>query len=116
VLFTVVNHMAALAERLQVSQPVIGRIMVEVRSRENYPGCPNCDVVANSSNKAASASIAPRPFVFIPPSTIAQMQDLTAMRPAAPLAPAFSSVKPDYRRKLRPVDWVKPLVLGADRH
>jgi hypothetical protein len=43
--------------------------MVEVRSRKNYPGCANCDVVTNSSNKTASAPIAPSPFVFIPPST-----------------------------------------------
>jgi hypothetical protein len=65
------KHVATLAEGLQISQPVIGRIMVEVRSRENYPGCANCGVVPNSSNKPASASIAPRPFVLIPPSTIA---------------------------------------------
>src|SRR5271166_4618311 len=39
------------------------------------------------------------------------MLDLTAMRPAAPLAPAFGSLKPDHRRKLRPVDRIKPFVL-----
>jgi hypothetical protein len=71
VLFTVVKHVATLAKSFQISQPVVGWIMVEVRSRENYPGCANCDVVANSPNKAASASIAPSPFVLIPPSTIA---------------------------------------------
>ena len=38
------------------------------------------------------------------------------MRPAAPLAPALGSFKPDHRRKLRPVDRIKPFVLGADRH
>jgi hypothetical protein len=70
-LFTVVKHVATLAERLQISQPVVGWIMVEVRSCENYPGCANCDVVANPSNKAAPASIAPSPFVLIPPSTVA---------------------------------------------
>ena len=44
------------------------------------------------------------------------MLNLTAMRPAAPLAPAFGSLKPDHRRKLRPVDRIKPFVLGTDRH
>jgi hypothetical protein len=63
--------MAALAKGLQISQPVIGGVMVKVGSRQDYPGCANCDVVANSSNKAASASIAPGPFVLIPPSTVA---------------------------------------------
>src|SRR6516225_4820025 len=44
------------------------------------------------------------------------MPDLTAMRPAAPLAPALGSFKPDHRRKLRPVDRIKPFVPRADRH
>jgi hypothetical protein len=44
------------------------------------------------------------------------MLDLTAMRPAASLAPALGSLKPDHCRKLRPVDGIKPFVLGADRH
>jgi|ERR1700751_2709054 hypothetical protein len=44
------------------------------------------------------------------------MLDLTAMRSAASLTPAVGSLKPDHRRKLRPVDGIKPFVLGADRH
>jgi hypothetical protein len=50
VLLTVVKHMATLAKRLQISQPVISGIMVEVRGCQHYPGCANCDVVTNSSN------------------------------------------------------------------
>src|SRR5215470_17188443 len=34
VLFTVVKHMATLAKGLQISQPVIGGIMVKVRGRQ----------------------------------------------------------------------------------
>ena len=71
VLLTVVKHMATLAEGLQISQPVISGIMVKVRGRQHYTGCANCDVATNSSSKAAPASIAPNPLVFIPPSTIA---------------------------------------------
>ena len=71
VLLAVVKHMAALAKGLQISHPVIGGIMVEMRSRQDYPSRANCEVAAKSSNEAASASIAPRPLVFIPPSTIA---------------------------------------------
>jgi len=119
VLLTVVKHVATLTQGLQISQPIIGGIMVKVRSRQRHPGCANSYVVAHSSSKAGqspSASIAPGPLVFIPPSTIAYMLDLTAMRPAAPLAPPLGSLKPDHRRKLRPVDRIKPFVLGADRH
>jgi hypothetical protein len=38
VLLTVVKHMATLAKGLQISQPVIGRIVVKVRGRQHYPG------------------------------------------------------------------------------
>ena len=74
VLFTVVKHMATLAKSPQISHPIIGGIMVKVRGRQRHPGCANSDVFAHSSSKARqspSASIAPGPFVFIPPSTIA---------------------------------------------
>jgi hypothetical protein len=43
----VVKHMATLAKGLQISLPVIGRIMVKVRSRQHDPGCANSDVVTN---------------------------------------------------------------------
>jgi len=73
VLLTVLKHMATLAKGLQISRPVVGWIMVKVRSRQHYPGCANSDVVANSSKarQSPSASIAPCPFVLIPPSTVA---------------------------------------------
>jgi hypothetical protein len=74
VLLTVAKHMAALAQGPQISQPVIGGIMVKVRSRQRHPGCANGDAVAHLSSKAGqspSASVAPSPFVFIPPSTLA---------------------------------------------
>jgi hypothetical protein len=74
VLLTVVKHVATLAQGLQISQPVVGGIMVKVRGRQGHSGCANSDVVAHSSSKAGqspSASIAPGPFIFIPPSTIA---------------------------------------------
>jgi hypothetical protein len=71
VFLAIVKHVAPLAKGLQISQPIIGGIVIKVRSRQHYPGRANCEVAANSSNKAASASIPPSPSVFIPPSTIA---------------------------------------------
>jgi hypothetical protein len=64
--------------------------MVKVRSREHDPGLAK-RVAANSLSKPGqrpSTSIAPDPFVFIPPSTITQVQNFTAMRPAARRRPA----------------------------
>ena len=71
VLVKVVKHVAPLAKGLQISQPIIGGIVIKVRSRQHYSGRANCEVAANSSNKAAPASIPPSPSVFIPPSTVA---------------------------------------------
>jgi len=115
VLLAVVKHMATLAQGLQISRPVVGGIMVKVRSRQRHSGCANSDVVSRKT-QSPSTSVAPGPLVFIPPSTVAQVPDLTAMRPATPLAPPLGSPEPDHRRKLRPVDRIKPFVLGADRH
>jgi len=66
--------MTALAQGLQISQPVIGGIMVKVRGRQRHLGRANSDVVACSPSKAGqspSGAIAPSPFVFIPSSAVA---------------------------------------------
>ena len=73
VLFTIVKHVATLTKGLQISHPVIGGVMVKVRRRQHDLGLAN-RVVANSLSKAGqrpSASVAPDPLVFVPPSTIA---------------------------------------------
>jgi hypothetical protein len=44
--------MATLAKGLQISQPVVGWIMVKMRSRQHYPGCANSDVVAKQPRNA----------------------------------------------------------------
>ena len=116
VLLTVVKHVATLTQGLQISQPIIGGIMVKVRSRQRHPGCANSYVVAHSSSKAGqspSAPIAPGPVGLHP--TIDHRLHAGSHGHAAcrPLAPALGSLKPDHRRKLRPVDRIKPFVLGG---
>jgi hypothetical protein len=117
-LVAVMDHMAALAKRFQVSRPIVGWIMIKVSGRQRDPGCSNDDVISSWSKapQRAAAPIAPRLAFLVPPSAVAQMPDLTAMRPAAFLAAAFRPLKPDHRRELRPVDGIEPFVLGADRH
>ncbi|HEY3621673.1 MAG TPA: hypothetical protein VGL12_04610, partial [Roseiarcus sp.] len=70
VLLMVVKHVAALAQGLQISQPVIGGIMVKVRSRQRHSGCAHSDVVPRKT-QSPSASVAPGPLVLIEPSTVA---------------------------------------------
>ena len=96
VLLTIVEHVATLTEGLQISRPVVGGVMVKMRRRQRHPGRANGDVVSHKA-QGSPAAVAPGPLVFIPPSTVAQVPDLTAMRPAAPFAAALGSPKSDYR-------------------
>jgi hypothetical protein len=71
-LLMIVKHMATLAERLQIAHPVIGGIMVEMRSHQHDLGCADSAVADSSkAGHGPSASIAPGLFLFVPPSTIA---------------------------------------------
>ena len=117
-LVAIVDHVAALAERLEIFRPIIRRIVIEVGGREHDLGPSNEDMLANWSDatQRPSAPISPSLLFFVPPSTVAQVLDLAAVRPAALLAPTFRSMKPDHRRQLRPVDRIEPFVLRADRH
>ena len=118
----VVKHVATLTQGLQISaadywwdhgqgaQPPAPTLVVRTAMSSSPTRRARRD-------KSPSASIAPGPLVFIPPSTIAYMLDLHghgACRTCShrPLARS----KPDHRRKLRPVDRIKPFVLGANRH
>jgi hypothetical protein len=66
----VVEHMAALTQGLQISRPIIGGVVVKVRSRQRHSGRAKRDGVPRKTQSPA-ASIAPGALVFIPPSTIA---------------------------------------------
>ena len=74
VLVAVVNHVAPLAQSLEISRPVVGRVVVKVSSPQHDSGCANRDVVPDSSGKPASAAIAPSLLGFVPPSPVAEHQ------------------------------------------
>ncbi len=117
-LFTVVRHMAALTKGLQISWPVDGGIMIEVSGRQNHLGDPDGRVVGGQSEAGQSAPtpVAPGPVLLVPPTTVAQVPDIAAMRPAAYLAAALRSLEPDQCRQLRPVDRIKPSMARLDWH
>ena len=73
VLFAVVQQMAPLAQGLQIAQPVVARIMVQMGRREHDPRGAKRDLLAHSDEAGQSppASIPPGLVVRIPPSTIA---------------------------------------------
>lgn len=91
--------------------------MIEVSGRQHHLGDLDGYVVGRQSEAGQSAPtpIAPGPVFLVPPSTVAQVPDFAAMRPAAELAAAFRPLEPDQCRQLRPVDRIKPSITQLDR-
>lgn len=92
----VVDHVATLAERGEVAQPIVGRVMIEVRTRNVDPGDAHghCDVRAGQPD-AAPPPVAPMPAIRIPPAAVAQVEDASPVRTTAMLAPAFGPAEAD---------------------
>src|SRR4051794_21118315 len=75
----VVQHVAPLAERLQISRPVLGRIVVEVsagqhhsRGLEEWLAQP---IWEKETPKGASLPVSPHASFVIPPAAIAEVTD-----------------------------------------
>jgi hypothetical protein len=113
----IVDHVAALTERLEVRRRAIARIVIQVCAgqddirhpdgRQHKPGF-HGDPLAAVGPPAAD--------IGIPPASVAEMDDTAQMRPTAPLALGTGTIEPDRLRQLPPVDRVEPAVLGSDRH
>jgi len=113
----IVDHVAALTERLEVRRRAIARIMIEVRAGEDDIGHPDrCQHEPGLHRNTPAPIRPPAADIGIPPASVAEMDDAAQMRPAAPLALGTGAIEPDRLRQLQPIDRVKPAVLGADRH
>lgn len=72
VLRAIMDHVAALTKRFEVSQPVVGGIMIKVRRRQRH-FCPENRNGVDTQSKArqgASPSITPGQSVLVPPSPV----------------------------------------------
>jgi len=113
----IVDHVAALAERLQVRRRAVARVMIEVRASQDDVGHPDprqCEAALHRNPLALVRSPAQR--ISVPPSSIAEMCDPTKVRPTALLAAPAGTLEPDCARQLLPVDRVEPAIFGSDRH
>ena len=98
-LWPIMQHMTALAERLQVPRPVVGRIMIEMGCRQHdlrYPDS-NCAFNRAQAGQGTTAAVSPGLGFLIPPAPIAKMFDLKTMRPATALTTPFGALKSDHR-------------------
>ena len=115
----VVQDVTALARGREVRGVVVLRIVVTVGSREDDAG--GARVLKEAVGRLQATDRLPRAVtppmsLVIPPAAITEVQHHAPVRPAARLAPALGTPKPDRGRQLAPVDRVKPAVVPADRH
>src|SRR5215203_3072938 len=119
VLGTVVQHVAPLAERLEVRGPVVGRVVIKMRARQDHPRSPHRrspQPEGRQLRERPPLSIAPAPRLPIPPATIAQVADGSSMRTATAFAPPLRPSETDRSRELGPVNGVEPAIAGLDGH
>src|SRR3954454_6035907 len=94
----VVQHAAPLAERLQVSRPVLGRIVVEVSAGQHHSrglewlGLPR---FGEGTAKGASLPVPPHASFIIPPAAIAEVTDQAAVGSPAALTSPLGATKAD---------------------
>src|SRR4051812_49088143 len=84
----VVQHVAALAERLQVSGPVVHRIMIHMRARQEHPCALERLLQTVRGSQAAQRSpfpVSPRAARLVPPAPIPEMVDQAPVGSPAPL-------------------------------
>lgn len=114
------DHVASLAERSEITGPVVAWIVVQVCSGQYNAGHTwrwrvyvyqhqlNGQEVAQrrQSSNAPSLSITPSRAVLVPPGSVAKMDDIATMRSLAVFASPFRPAKADQLRQLGPVDRV----------
>jgi hypothetical protein len=113
---SIMNHVAALAETLQVALPVVARIMIEMRRRQDDAGLSERHRILDiRPSRWPAPTITPRVARGVEPATIGQATDSLAMRPAASLADTTGALEAHPSADLRPVDRIKPAQFTIDR-
>ena len=70
----------------------------------------------DQAGQGPPAPVDPPAARLVPPSSVAEVLNVLAVRPVALLASAAGPLEPDLGRQLRPVDWVEIAELVTDRH
>jgi hypothetical protein len=112
----VVQHVATLTKRSEVGGIVVARVVVQMSAGQDNIGRPHRSKSEILHRYASAIFSAPASIASIPPPSIAKVRDTLKVWPLAALAARLSAAKADCLRQLRPVDRVKPAVLGTDRH
>src|SRR5215471_19384337 len=112
----VVDHMATLAEALEITQSVIAGVMIEVCRGQDDAGSPHQRRFLEIGLACRpTAAIAPSMTSGIEPTPIRQTADRHPMRAAAPLANTGGALEAHAPADLRPVARIEPPHLRLDR-
>src|SRR5262245_32571978 len=115
--WAIVKHVAALAEALEVAQPVIARVMIEVCCCQYHAGWPDkCRFLEIGPPRRSTPPSTPRMAGGIEPTSIGQTATCHSMWPAAPLAKAVRALEAYAPADLRPVSGIEPPHLRLDWH
>jgi hypothetical protein len=100
----ILQQVAALAERAEVRQPIIGRIAVKVRRRQHDArhAEPHCLDEVRPSGRPSTA-IPPCRRLFIEPTSVWQTSYKSQVWPATTLAPSSSTSEANVVAELAPV-------------
>jgi hypothetical protein len=113
---TVVDQVAALTKTAQVAPPIVGRIMIEVRSGKHNMRCPHLsDLLQVRPTSDASAPVAPRlPCLIHRPS--AKQRTVVPCGAAATLAHAAGPLETHAPAELAPMSRIQFAEFSTDRH
>ena len=114
---SVVEDVTSLAERTQVTQPIVARIAVKVSCGENDPSVAKPGGVDQVRPPAGTAAAVP-PCLRrrIEPSTVRQTPEFGEMRPTTMLTAAAGAAEPYLGTKLAPVRRIQRSKSSPDRH
>ena len=113
----VVDHVTALAQAPEVAQPVVARVIIEVRRREHDAGVADLrrfDEIGPT--RGPTSAVTPGVTGGIEPAAVGQTANGHAMRPTASLAHAGGALEPHPPADLRPIARIKLPHLRPDRH
>src|SRR6516162_4675441 len=113
----VMDHVAALAQALEIAKPVVARVMIEMGCGQDDAGWPHLRrLLEVGPPRSAAASVAPGAARRIEPAAVRQTANRHTMGPPTSLADAVGALKPHATADLRPVPRIKPPHLRLDRH
>ena len=103
----VVEHVAALAEALEIAPPVISRIMIEVRRRQYDAGLSHLPRLNEiRPPRPSTPGVPPSMAGRIEPATIWQTADSHSMRATASLTQAGGTLEAHAPADFRPIAWI----------